>query len=231
MARLNRLSVAGQAHLVVLPAIAGQPLCADDEDCRRFVAALRDAAVQCRCAVHAHALVGAEALLLVTPERAEGLSRLIQELGRRYVAGFNRRHGRSGPLWEGRFRAAILQPGARVLEAMVFVDQMPVRLGAAAHPGDYAWSSARHHLGLVRDPAVNDNAVYWHLGNTPFDRELAYRRLLDDGLAPARADELTEASRKGWALGDARFLDEMAEAAGRPVRPRPRGRPARPSTA
>ncbi len=231
MARQKRLAAAGQVHLVTLPAADGRPLCLDDEDRRKFVAALRDAAVHCRCAVHAHALLDAEALLLVTPERSDALSRLLQELGRRYVAGFNRRHGRGGPLWAGRFRAAILQPGPRVLEAMLYVDLLPVRAGIAAQAGDYAWSSARHHLGQARDPAVSDNSAYWQLGNTPFDREQAYRRWLDEGLAPARVAELDDSSRKGWALGDAGFLVAMAELTGRPVRPRPRGRPAKPSAA
>lgn len=225
MARLSRLAVAGQPHLVVLRGLPDRPLCLDDEDRRRYLAALRDAASQQRAAVHAHVLTDEQALMLVTPERGDGLSRLVQELGRRYVAGFNRRHGRSGALWDGRFRATIVQPGPITLEAMLFVDLHPVRVGLAATAADYAWSSARHHLGQVRDPVVTDNAVYWQLGNTPFDRELSYRRCLEEGLAAQRVLQFAEASRKGWALGDAAFLTQLAEHAGRPVQPRPRGRP------
>lgn len=225
MARLSRLAVPGQAHLILLNGLKGRPLCLDDDDRRRFLAALRDAASQQRTAVHAHVLLDEQAQLLATPEGREGVSRLIQELGRRYVAGFNRRHGLQGPLWDGRFRATIVQPGSTTLEAMVFVDLQPVRTGLVQSAGEYPWSSARHHLGQLRDPAVTDAAVYWQLGNTPFDRELAYRRLLDEGLPPGRVLQFGEAGRKGWALGDAAFLAQLADQAGRPVQPRRRGRP------
>lgn len=228
MARLNRLALPGHVHLALLPGRPAQPLWRDEDDARRFTAALRDAATQQQVAVHAYALLPDRVLLLATPASAEGLSRLVQELGRRYVAGFNRRHGRSGPLWAGRYRATIVQDGAATLAAMLYVDLAAQADGLVGHAADHAWSSARHHLGLQRDPVVKDNAAYWQLGNTPFDREQAYRRQLDEGLPSARTAELTGRMHKGWAIGDPAFLQQLAQAAGRPVQPRPRGRPARP---
>lgn len=228
MARLSRLAVAGQTHLVVLRALAGQGLVRDDEDRRRFVAALREATAVNRTALYAFALLDDSAWLLLAPDQAAALSATVQALGRRYVAGFNRRHGRRGPLWDGRFRATIVQPGATTLDAMVYVDTQPVRHALAASAGDYPWSSARHHLGLAREGGLSTSAAFWGLGNTPFDRELAYRRRLDEGLLPARAEQLAEASRKGWAVGDDSFLATLAQQADRPVAPRPRGRPLRP---
>lgn len=225
MARQSRLAVAGLAHLVSLRASRGDRLCLDDDDRRRFHAALRDAAATLPAAVHAHALLDEQAVLLITPEHTEALGHLVQALGRRYVAGFNRRHGRSGPLWNGRFRAAPLQPGAWTLEAMLFVDSLPVQAGLVTQAADHAWSSARHHLGLVRDPAVSDNAAYWQLGNTPFDRELAYRQALAEGLPAARGLALSRAASQGQAQGDPQFLAQLGQSLGRPLLPRPRGRP------
>ncbi|MBI5254945.1 MAG: transposase [Burkholderiales bacterium] len=225
MARLSRLALPGHVHLALLPGHDGQPLWRDEEDARRFTAALRDAATQQRVAVHAYALLGNRVLLLATPESADGLSRLVQELGRRYVAGFNRRHGRSGSLWAGRYRATIVQEGAALLEAMLFVDLAAQRDGLVGQAADHPWSSVRHHVGLLRDPVVKDNPAYWSLGNTPFEREQAYRRLLEEGLAPTRWVELSGCMHKGWAIGDPAFLQKLAQAAGRPVQPRPRGRP------
>jgi putative transposase len=225
MARQSRLAVAGLAHLVSLPALAADPLCVDDEDRRRFHAALRDAAAPLPAAVHAHALLDPQAVLLVTPEQPEALGQLVQSLGRRYVAGFNRRHRRSGPLWSGRFRAAPVQPGTWTLEAMVYVDSLPVQAGLVAQAADYAWSSARHHLGLLRDPAVTDNAAYWQLGNTPFDRELAYRQALAEGLSAPRLQLFADAAARGQALGTTEFLAHLGQAVGRALLPRRRGRP------
>jgi putative transposase len=217
MARLTRLALAGHAHLLTLRALGGLPLFVDDHDRAAFLAVLREAAQQHEVALHGHALLETQVYLLATPARAEGLSRLVQALGRRYVIAYNRRHGRRGGLWDGRYRATILQPGTAVLDALLFVDgQAPVEAG---------WTSAAHHLGSRREPGLVDCAEYWRLGNTPFDRELAFRQRLQDGLGARRSEQLAAAAHKGWAIGDGAFLAQLAEQARRPVQPRPRGRP------
>ncbi|MEK8053424.1 transposase [Ideonella sp. DXS22W] len=228
MARLPRLAVPGLAHLVTLAGHNQQPVFVDDEDRRAFLAALREAAVPRRVAVLGWALADAHVHLLLRPEAAADLSGAMQALGRRYVAGFNHRHGRSGTLWAGRYRAAVVQPGEPLLEAMLFLDTHALRAGSVAAPEDDVWSSVRAHLGLARDALLTEGPDWWALGNTPFEREAAWRRRIDEGLSLARAVALGTASRGGWALGDAAFLAALAEQGDRPLQPRRRGRPARP---
>lgn len=235
MARLPRLAVAGLAHLVTLaglgvPGGAGQRVFVDDEDRQAFVHALREAVVPRRVAVLGWTLADDHVHLLLRPEVAAELSAAMQALGRRYVAGFNRRHGRSGTLWAGRYRAAVVQPGAPLLEALLFIDGHAWRSGRVEAPQADRWSSVRHHLGLQRDPLVTEGPDWWALGNTPFEREAAWRARLDEGLSRERLAALSAASRGGWALGDAAFLAGLAglgEGAARPLQPRPRGRPAK----
>ena len=231
MARQPRLALAGQAHLVSLYGHSGQAVFVDDEDRRQFLAALREAALQHGVAVHAYVLLDDHVHLLLTPATGAALGALMQGLGRRYGAGFNRRHGRRGTLWAGRFRAAVVQAGAPLLEAMLFIDHHPVRAGQEDAAAAGAWSSARHHLGLARDLGLSACAAWWALGNTPFDREAAYGRLLAEGLAPAVSARVAAAARSGRPLGDAAFVAALALAAGRPVLPRPRGRPPKPRAA
>ena len=232
MARLPRLALAGQSHLVSLYGHSGQPVFIDDEDRRQFLAALRESALLQKVAVHAYVLLDDHVHLLLTPSTDNGLGRLMQGLGRRYGAGFNRRYGRRGSLWAGRFRATVVQPGAWVLDVMLFIDHHPVRTGLVGAAQDHAWSSARHRLGGLRDGLVSglitDGDAWWQLGNTPFEREAAYRRLIDEGLPATRATALADAGRNGWALGDAAFLESLAQQADRPVQRRPRGRPRKP---
>lgn len=225
MARLPRLAVAGQAHLALLQGHSAQPVFADDDDRRQFLAALHESALQHGVAVHAHALLPSQVLLLLTPATDTALGALMQALGRRYGAAFNRRHGRSGSLWAGRFRTAVVQAGAPLLDALLYVDLQ----GLAAGTGQQPWCSLGHHLGERRDALITDCSAWWALGNTPFEREAAFRRRLDDGLPPERLAALASALRQGWAVGDAAFLAALAQQADRPVAPRPRGRPRRPA--
>jgi putative transposase len=225
MARLPRLALAGHAHLVSLYGHSAQSVFIDDDDRRLFLAALREAALQQPVAVHAYVLLADHVHLLLTPSTAAGLGTLMQSLGRRYGAGFNRRHGRHGTLWDGRYRATVVQPGARLLEAMLFIDHHPVRSAGALLAADHAWSSARHHLGQVRDPLITESSAWWPLGNTPFEREAAYRRLLDEGLGATRAGALADAARSGWVLGDAAFIQALTGQTDHPLQARPRGRP------
>ena len=218
MARLPRLVVAGQAHLIVQRGHSGTAVFADEVDRAAYLAALREAAAAERVQVHAYALLPTEVLLLVTPAERLALSRLMQALGRRYVAAHNRRHGRSGTLWDGRFRCGVVEPGATRLQALCLID------GAAADPGI---TSAAHRLGGPREGLLIDPPEYWQLGNTPFEREAAYRRLLDTGVAAAPAARLRSAALGGWAAGSADFRAGLAAATSRPTQPRPRGRPPR----
>lgn len=227
MARLPRLCVAGQIHLVLLRGLDHQAIVVDDEDRRRCLECLREAAAQCRVAIHAHALLDDRLRLLATPPDADALGRMVQGLGRRYVGGFNRRHGRRGTLWDGRFRATVVQPGEPALQAMLFVDTEPVRAGAVEVAADHRWGSAAHHIGRLRDPLIARLPEYWQLGNTPFERESRYAERLAEGLSERDARRLADANHKGWAVGDAGFLAGMAEQASRPVAPRRRGRPPR----
>jgi putative transposase len=166
--------------------------------------------------------------LLATPrDNADGLSTMMQSLGRRYVAAFNRRHRRSGTLWEGRFRAALVDPEDALLTCMRYIDSHAQRSGLVADAAEYAWSSGAHHLGRRRDALIVDHARYWALGNTPFEREGAYRAFLDEGVSQREAQAISQATRRGWPIAGAEGQRRLAALLGREIVPRPRGRPRR----
>jgi putative transposase len=207
-----------------------QPIFIDDDDRLAWCEHLREASLVTRVDVHAYVLMDNHVHLVATPrEAAAHLSVMMQSLGRRYVAGFNRRHGRSGTLWEGRFRAALVDPDERLLACMRYVDSHPQRSGIAANAGDFRWSSCAHHLGRRRDPIVIDPACYWALGNTPFEREGAYRSFLDEGVPVAEALAISSATRRGWPIAGDRARLAFAAQLGRDATPRQRGRPPRPA--
>jgi putative transposase len=230
MARLPRLAVPDLPHYLVLRGHNQQAIVLDDEDRRSFLAALGESAATQKLRLLAYALLDDQVHLLGIPPQAEAMGRMLQSLGRRYGAGFNRRHGRSGTLWEGRYRATVIDPAQHLLDAMRCVEQAPVRAGLVAEAGDWAWSSAAYHLGRARLAGLSDPPAYWSLGNTPFERELAWQRLLDEPLSPGLLTPLLQAVHKGWAFGSGTFIAALGSAVDRPLQPRPRGRPRRAPT-
>jgi len=225
MARLARLAAAGQIHLLIQRGHNGQPVFVDRADRETYLRLLRDAAVTSQVAIHAYALTENEVMLLATPLDATGMSRMMQSLGRRYVAAFNRRHGRSGTLWDGRFRATVVEAEHHFAACLCYVELAPLRAGLGRDAQAYPWSSARHHLGLASDPLVSEHPLAWRMGNTPFEREAAHRQLLERALTPQQLEGIKEATLKGWALGSDSFVGAIQEQTGRRARPGRRGRP------
>lgn len=225
MARLPRLGVAGWPHLVVQRVHDGQLLARDEQDAQLLVETLRDASRQHGLSIHAYCLAPDHLHLLATPSSDEALSLVMQSLGRRYVAAYNRRHGRQGGLWAGRYRATVLEPAQYLLDAMVFVESHAWRAGQVSRVEDDCWSSVRHHLGIKTDPLISDHALFWGLGNTPFERDAAWRRRLEAGLSMSQVQDMAQAVHKGWALMPQAVASKLEVSAGRRMVPRPRGRP------
>ncbi len=217
MARLRRLVLAGQPHLVIQRTLDQRAAFVDDEDRSRFIDALRTALAAERVQLHAYALGDTEIRLLATPAEPRSLARLMQAVGRRYVVAYNRRHGRTGTLWEGRFRACPVEPGEFLLAAMAWVEQPA---------GNMAPGSANHHLGGRRDSLITDPPAFWQLGNTPFEREAAWRKRLARGISMQEEAQLRRAALGGWAFGSPTFT-AAASVTGRPAAPRRPGRPRR----
>lgn len=229
MARLPRLSVAGVPHLVEQCGHNGQALFLDSADLRVYREILLEATSASGVALHAYLLDTARVLLLATPRDSKVLSRMIQRVARRYTVEFNRRHERSGTIWSGRFRSTLLQPGTCFIAAMCHVESDAALAGDGSAADGQRISSVAHHLGLVVDPLVSDHALFWALGNTPFERHAAYGLLAMQPISPEERRRFDDAVRKGWALGTEAFLAEIAEASSRRVRPLAAGRPRKPT--
>lgn len=223
MARLPRLSLPGIVHYVLQRGHNHGAITCDAQDSERLLQTLREAALGCGVVLHAFALTATELRVLATPDSATGISRMMQALGRRYAAAFNRRHGRRGALWEGRFRSALIEGGEPTLHAMRQLDAV---VPAEAADG-VERSSQPHRTGGRRDAALIDPPEYWRLGNTPFERESRYRHLLADAPGAAAEAALRRAVEGAWAYGSPAFLQGLAAGTDRPPAPRPRGRPRR----
>jgi putative transposase len=230
MARLARLTVAGQPHLIIQLARSGQTPFRDSVDHRAYLEVLKDSARECGVAVHAHALLNDQVRLLATPRDTQALGRFMQRIGRRYVPEFHRRHGGTGALWAGRFQSAPLDPERYLLPAILLIEQAPQQAGAVAQALDWPWSSAQHHTGRERNSWITEHPAYWRLGNTPFEREAKHQLALQQPLLDSSVAELLSAVRGGWPLGSPAFVAAIAQGTPRLLKARPRGRPRRRTT-
>ncbi|MEZ5704047.1 MAG: transposase [Burkholderiaceae bacterium] len=225
MARLPRLSVPGYPHHVIQRGNNRQAIFLADADRQRMRDLLIDHSVRNGVAVHAYVLMDNHFHLLATPESEAALPAMMQSVGRSYVRYFNDRAGRTGTLWEGRYRSTVIEAKRHLLACMAYLDLNPVRAGLVHAPQDFPWSSHAHYVGLRIDKLVTPHPLVWELGNTPFAREAAYLKLVQQGLSLVQVAALTEATLRGWALGDPAFLEELQRQTPRRLQPTTPGRP------
>lgn len=225
MARLPRLTLPGQPHYVVQRGNNLQAIFVDRQDYACMKGLLREMARRFGVEIHAFILLSNQLHLLVTPETVESLPQFMQSVGRTYVRTFNNRHGRSGTLWEGRYRATVLEAQAWLLPAMVVLEGQAVVQGAAQRAVDYAWSSARHNAGAQTDALVRLHPAYWRLGDTPFAREAAYALMLDRGASEEVSEVVLNAALKGWVLGGESFVQGLQQRTERRLSRQRAGRP------
>jgi putative transposase len=226
MARLPRLCVAGETHLVIQRVRGAEPALGEGLDRDAYLACLREAWMTAGVAVHAYAVMPTQVRLLATPAVDTALGTMLQAAGRRFVPAYNRRHGRRGPLWSGRFHATVIEAGLLYVECLRFVETAPVQLGLVERAELWSWSSAAQHAGLGSVPGLNEHRCHWSLGNTPFEREAQYRRLLEVSLSPERQCEIERSALQGWALGSPEFVAAIGPLAKRRLQRLRPGRPA-----
>lgn len=215
MARQARVFFPQTAQLVQVRGINGGAVFFSPDDYALWQSLVQTVAPTHAVDIHAFALTETQIHLLVTAHKDTALGKLMQDLGRRYVRIVNRQYQRTGTLWEGRYRTVLIDT-PYVLPAYRWLD------GMNEHPST---TSALRHLGLQPQDFIRDHAQFWQLGNTPFERQVRYRELLQVGLSDRQKQELAQAVHGGWSLGSPEFIALIEQATGRRVHQAARGRP------
>lgn len=225
MARLPRYFANGVPQHVILRGNNREPIFANDEDRQFFKEILLDAARRYGLATHAYVLMTNHIHLLVLPESAESLPKTLQSVGRRYVQYFNYRYKRTGTLWEGRYRATVVDAEGYLFECMRYIELNPVRAGMVAHSREYVWSSYRSNAEGMDDPLVTRHSQYRRLGADDAARQQAYRELVQAPMDAGLLATVRDSTHKGWALGGDRFKAKIERLTLRRTGPLPKGRP------
>jgi putative transposase len=225
MARPPRLELRGVPHHVIQRGNNRSACFFGDVDRRFYLKCLGESAARRGCEVHAYVLMGNHVHLLLTPLEAGAISATMQDLGRRFVRVINTVHGRTGTLWEARFRCSIIDTENYLLACQRYIELNPVRAGMVLQPAEYRWSSHLYYALGKHNRLITEHAVYRRLGRTELERRAAYLSLCAAPLDERLVAHLRHAINSDSAVGSETFLNEAEATLGRSVRLPVRGRP------
>lgn len=226
MPRLPRFNIAGMPQHVIQRGNNRQACFYAADDFEFYLDCLRDAAATADCDVHAYVLMTNHVHLLVTPQQDHALSKLMQAVGRRYVRYINRRYQRTGTLWEGRYRASLVDSDRYLLTCYRYIELNPVRArGMVGAPADYHWSSHKANAYGEGGQWLTPHPEYLRLGKTASARQSAYRDLFAEVLPGEVLRDIRQSTSQGVVLGSKRFRQEIQDSLKMRTTPGKRGRP------
>lgn len=197
----------------------------DDSDYVRYLEDLFEASEKCECELHAYVLMTNHVHLLMTPQREDSIAKVMQSVGRKYVRYINSTYKRSGTLWEGRYKASVVQDDRYLLQCYRYIELNPVRAGMVESPMDYRWSSYAFNAFGQLNELIKPHEQYLALARNEEDRQRAYRELFRHKMDNALLHEIRETTQQCRVLGNERFRNEIEAALQIKATPVTRGRP------
>ena len=225
MARLPRYYIKNQPQHIIQRGINGKNIFVQDEDYENYYEWLQIAADFHKLKIHAYIFMPNHVHLLASPGDEKSISKTLQSLGRNYVQYYNNNYDNEGTLWEGRYRATILDSKDYLLKCSRFIETNAVRAGLAKHPRDYFWSSYGYNAKGDEDPLVTEHRLYKSLGKDSRERNKNYRTHFKQAMCVEEEQLIYNSTMKGWALGNEKFLAKLEKTGNRRATPLPRGRP------
>lgn len=225
MARLPRYFVKGQPQHIIQRGNNREVIFVHDDDYLFYLECLQSAIKKNKLCVHAYVLMTNHVHILASPETENSISKTLQSVGRRYVQYFNYTYKRTGTLWEGRYKATVIDSDQYLLTCMRYIELNPVRAGMIEQPSAYPWSSYAANAEGKINKLIKSHEVYRLMGVSESERQSAYRQLFRLAIGKSELDALREATNKGWVLGSDLFREEIERLSGRRSVAKPRGRP------
>ncbi len=225
MSRLPRIDLVGVPQHIVVRGVDRQPCFFRDADHALYLDILIHAAARHSVAIHAFVLMTNHVHLLATGSSLGGVSAMMQLIGLRYVRRVNGLYGRTGTLFEGRFRGSLVQSDRYLLACMRYIEVNPLRARMVNRPEHYPWSSYRCNAGLEHNSWLTRHEQYMRLAPTERERTQAWRALVSSAPGKDEWDVIRNHLRRNCVLGDRSFQECIAATLGRRVHIAPPGRP------
>ena len=153
------------------------------------------------------------------------ISKVMQGITLAHTKYFNYKYKNVGHVWQGRFKSPIIEKDSYLLECARYVELNPVRAGLVRDPGEYNWSSYRFYALGEADDLTDEDPLYETFGNNPTERQMNYRKFVNDGVSDDILSKIRGSLLRGDILGTPNFVKEFMDKLGLPSERRPRGRP------
>jgi putative transposase len=196
--------MAGLPLHVVQRGISRNPCFFGDADYGVYLRFLQTFSTEFDCSVHAYCLMTNHVHLLLTPGTSDACALLMKKLGQCYVQYVNHKLGRTGTLWEGRFRSCMVNSDNYVLACYRYIELNPVRAGMVSTPREYRWSSYRVNAEGEGDGLIRAHSAYEALSKEGAQACSAYKRLCESAPPPRLVEEIRKATRRGVLAGAVR---------------------------
>jgi putative transposase len=164
--------------------------------------------------------------LVIEPcDKAENLGLLMKRVAGRYTRYINKKEGRTGTVWEGRYKSSPVDTGRYLLACCRYVEMNPVRAGVVLKPEAYRWSSYSAKAGMNEETWLDLDGFYLGLGRSAAKRQERYRKWMAESVSDEEAELIRQAARRNQLTGGDRFIDEIEKKLGKRIEARGRGRP------
>ncbi|PTQ69432.1 transposase [Pseudomonas sp. GV071] len=225
MPRMARVVLANYPHHIVQRGHNRQLVFAEAADYQRYIVDLRELKEAFGIKVYAYCLMSNHVHLLLAPgDSIAGLGQFMKTLAARATRYRNKLEGRTGTLWESRYKSSIVQSDSYLLACCRYIELNPVRAGMVEDVADYPWSSYAVHA-LQNESWIDFDPCFCSLGSTPAERSQRYVEFVRQSITSGEIKLIKEAVQRGQLTGNNRFVDEVERIAGLRIEQRGRGRP------
>jgi len=212
MPRKPRIHFPGALYHVILRGNAGQPLFLDDRGREHFYDLIQQGVERFGYRIHAFCLMTNHVHLLVQVAEVP-LSRVIHNLTLRYTAWLNRRHGRIGHLFHGRYKALLVDADTYLLELVRYIHLNPVRAKITELPEEYRWTGHRAIAGRESLPWLTTDWVLSQFGRDLGSARKCYAAFVNEAIRGGTRKEFGQGTHEGRILGDDDFAEYVTRSA------------------
>ncbi len=209
MARMKRVVLPGIPLHITHRGNNRSNIFQDDEDRHEAVDVLQRAHTKHGCPIHNFVLMSNHIHLLVTPETVDGPAQFMHDFASTYARHFNKRYGRTGALWGGRYHSSLVQTSRYFLACARYIELNPVRALMADHPASHIWSSYHYNANGKKDDLITPHELYINLARNDNDRRVAYRALFAVSLEPDVDNAIRRGIQRCGITGEPSYRDDL----------------------